>query len=94
MFKLKITIMGIFTEIYSFGLNVIQDTNVVWDAKCCAGQSFIQFLWGTDWVHNQNMCLLDWVCKLIIKYKLPFSFKAATPCSINKCLWKCCTGHK
>ena len=48
MFKLKITIMGIFTEIYSFGLNVIQDTNVVWDAKCCAGQSFIQFLWGTD----------------------------------------------
>ena len=19
------------------------------------GQSFIQFLWGTDWFHNQNM---------------------------------------
>ena len=27
--------------------------------------------------------LLDWVCKLIRKYILPFSFKAATPCSIN-----------
>ena len=29
MFKLKIIIMGIFTEIYSFGLNVARDTNVV-----------------------------------------------------------------
>ena len=85
MFKLKITIMGIFTEIYSFGLNVVWDTN---------GQSFTQFLWGTDWVHNQDMCLLDWMCRLIRKYKLPFSFKAAVPCSINKCLWQCCVGHK
>ena len=49
MFRLKITIMWIFTEIYSFKLNV------VWDTKCHTGQSFIQFLWGTDWVHNQNM---------------------------------------
>ena len=31
MFRLKIAIMGIFTEIYSFGLNV------VWDTKCCTG---------------------------------------------------------
>ena len=54
--------------------------------KCCMRQSFIQFLWGTDWVHNQNMCLLDWVSTLIRKYKLSFSFKAATPCSMNKCL--------
>ena len=29
MFRLKNTIMGIFTEIYYFGLNVIWDTNVV-----------------------------------------------------------------
>ena len=31
MLRLKITIMGIFTEIYSFRLNVVQDTNVVQD---------------------------------------------------------------
>ena len=86
MFRLKITVMAIFTEIYSFRLNVVWDTNVVQDAKCYTGQYFIQFLWGTDWVHNQNMCLLDWVCRLLRKNKLPFSFKAATPCSINKCL--------
>ena len=78
--------MAKFTEIYSFRLNVVQDTNFVRDTKCCMGQSFIQFLWGADWVHSQNMCLLDWVCRLIRKYKLPFSFEAATPYSINKCL--------
>ena len=72
------TAMAIFTEIYSFRLHVVPDT------KCCTGQSFIQFLWGTDWVQNKNMCLLDWVCRLIRNYKLLFSFKAATPCSINK----------
>ena len=33
-----------------------------------------------------KICLLDMVCSLIRKYKLPFSFKAATPSSINKCL--------
>ena len=38
MFRLKITVMEIFTEIYSFRLNV------VWDTKCCMGQSFNQFL--------------------------------------------------
>ena len=80
MFRLKITVMAVFTEIYSFRLND------VWDTKCCTGQSFIQFLCGTDWVHNQNMSLLDWVYRQIRKNKLPFSFKAATPCSINKCL--------
>ena len=48
MFRLKITITGIFTEIYSFRLNVVRDTNVIRDTKCCMGQSFIQFLWGTD----------------------------------------------
>ena len=84
MFRLKIIIMTIFTEIYFFRLNVSQDTNVVQDTKCCMGQSFIQFLWEADWVYNQNMCFLDWVCRLIRKYKLPFSFKTATPCSINK----------
>ena len=42
MFRLKITVMGMFTEIYSFRLNVVQGT------KCHTGQSFIQFLWGTD----------------------------------------------
>ena len=86
MFRLKITVMVIFTEIYSFRLNIVRDTNVVQDTKCRTGQSFIPFLWGTDCVHNQNMCLSDWVCRLIRKYKLPFSFKVATPCSINKCL--------
>ena len=80
MFRLKITVMLMFTEIYYFMLNVVRDT------KCCKGQSFIQFLLGTDWVHNQNMCFLDWVCRLVRKYQLHFSFKAATPCSINKCL--------
>ena len=53
--------------------------------KCHTGQSFIQFLWGKHWVHNQNICLLHWVCRLIRKYKLLFSFKAVTPCGINKC---------
>ena len=53
--------------------------------KC---QYSIQFLWRTDWVHNQNMCLLDWVGRLHRKYKLPFSFHAATPCIINKFLSK------
>ena len=86
MFRLKITVMAIFTEIYSFMLNDVQDINVLRDTKCCMGQSFIQFLWGTDLVYNQNMCLLDWVCRLIRKYKLSFSFKAATPFRINKCL--------
>ena len=84
-FRLKIIVMAIFTEISSFRLNVVQDPNVVRDTKCHMWQSFILFLWGTDWVHNQNMCFLDWVCRLIRKYKLPVSFKAATPCSINKC---------
>ena len=85
MFRLKITVMAIFTEIYSFRLNVVWDANVVWDTKCRTGQYFIQFLWGTDSVHNQNMCLLQWVCRLIRKYKSPLRFRAATPCSINKC---------
>ena len=48
MFRLKITIMGTFTEIYSFRLNDVWDTNVIWDTKCCMGQSFIEFLWGAD----------------------------------------------
>ena len=47
MFWLKITVMSIFAEIYSFRLNVVRDTNVR-DTNCRTGQSFIQFLWGTD----------------------------------------------
>ena len=86
MFRLKITVMAIFTKIHSFRLNVVQDTNVIGDTKCCTRQSFIQSLRGTDCIHNQNMCLLDWVCRLIRKYKLPFSFKAVTPFGKNKCL--------
>ena len=85
MFRLKITVMAIFTEIYSFRLNVVRDTNVAQDTKC-TGQSFIQLLWETDGVHKQNICLLDWVCRLIRNNKLSFSFRAATPCSISKCL--------
>ena len=53
MFKLIIIVTAIFTEIYSFRLNV------VWDRKCHMGQFLIQFLLGTDRVHNQNMRLLD-----------------------------------
>ena len=63
MFRLKIKVMAIFTEIYSFRLDVVQGH-----------------------IYNQNMCFLDWVCRLISKYKLLVSFKAATPCCINKCL--------
>ena len=48
MFRLKITVMAIFTEIYSFRLNVVWDRNVVQDTECCMRQSFIQFLWGAD----------------------------------------------
>ena len=48
MFRLKVTVMAIFAEIHSFGLNVIWDANVVWDTKCRTGQYFIQFLWVTD----------------------------------------------
>ena len=33
--------MAIFTEIYSFKLNVAWDANVVQDTKCHTGQSFI-----------------------------------------------------
>ena len=44
MFRLKIIVVAIFTEIYSFRLNVLRDTNVVQDTKCRTGQSFIQFL--------------------------------------------------
>ena len=86
MFRLKNAGMEIFTEIYSFRLNVVRDTNVVQDTICRTGQSFIQFLWGTDCVYYQDMCLLEWVCRLIRKYKLPFSFTAATHCRINKSL--------
>ena len=39
MFRLKITVMTIFTELYSFRLNV------VWDTKYQMEQYFIQFLW-------------------------------------------------
>ena len=42
MFRLKIIVMAIFTKIYYFRLNIVQDK------KCRMGQSFIQFLWGTD----------------------------------------------
>ena len=45
---LKITVMAKFTEIHSFRLNVIWDTNVIQDTKCHTGQSFVQFLRGTD----------------------------------------------
>ena len=31
MFSLKTTVMAIFTEIYSFSLNAVRDTNVVRD---------------------------------------------------------------
>ena len=55
MFKLKITVMAKFTEIFSFRLNVVWDANVVWGTKCHTGQSFVQFLWGADWGNNQNM---------------------------------------
>ena len=60
-------------------LNVVRDTNVVRDnlsSSFCGEQ--IAFI--------TKICLLDWVCRLLRKYKLPFSFKAATPCRINKCL--------
>ena len=83
--------MGIFTEIYSFRLNVY-GTQMLYGTQNVT-KSFIQFLWGADWIHIQNMCLLYRVCMLIRKYKLPLSFKAAIPCSINKCLWKCCTEY-
>ena len=41
------------------------------------------FFVGNRLSSSKNMCLLDWVCRLLRKYKLSFSFKAATPCSIN-----------
>ena len=41
MFRLKITVAAISTEIYSFRLNVVPDINVVQDTKCCTGQTFI-----------------------------------------------------
>ena len=41
MFWLKITVFAIFTEIYSFRLNVVWETNVVGHTKCCTGQSLI-----------------------------------------------------
>ena len=63
----------------SLRLNVIQDTNVVRDNlsfNFCVGQ--IEFI--------TKICLLDWVCRLPRKYKLPLSFKAATSYSISKYL--------
>ena len=47
--------MAIFTEIYSFKLNVVWDTNPAQNTKCCTGKYFIQFLRGTDQVYDQNM---------------------------------------
>ena len=44
MFRLKTAVMAIFTEIYSFRLNVVRDKNVVRDTKCRTGQDLIQFL--------------------------------------------------
>ena len=41
MFRLKITVMAIFTEVYSFRLNVGWDRNVIRDTKCRTEQSFI-----------------------------------------------------
>ena len=55
MFWSKITVMAIFTEIYSFKLNVAWDTNPAQNTKCCTGKYFIQFLRGTDRVYDQNM---------------------------------------
>ena len=76
MFRLKITVMAIFTEIHSFRLNV------AWDTKCCMGQSFIQFLWEQiEFI--AKMCLLDGFVGYLE------NIKSATPCSINKCLKKC-----
>ena len=40
--------MEIFTEMYFFRLNVVQDTNFVWDTNVVLGQFFIQFFGGTD----------------------------------------------
>ena len=50
--------------------------NVVWDNLL--SNSYGEQIEQTD-------CLLDLVSRLIRKYKLPFSFYAATPCKINKC---------
>ena len=36
MFRLKIKVMAIFTEIYSFRLDVVQDTDVIYITKICA----------------------------------------------------------
>ena len=52
MFWLKITVMAIFTEIYSFKLNVAWDTNAAQNTKCCTGKYFTQFLRGIDQVYD------------------------------------------
>ena len=71
--------MKIFTEIYIFRLNVVWDTNVVQDNL---SSNFL----GEQIEFRTKICVRLCVCRLLRKYKLPFSFNAATPSSISKCL--------
>ena len=74
MFKLKNCSYG---NIY---WNILFEVKYCTGYKCLTGQSFIQFLWGTtDWVHNQNVSLLDWVCRLLRKNKLFLVSKLVHP---------------
>ena len=83
--------MGTFTEIYSFRLNVVQDTNAVQDANViCDNLSFSFCAEQIEFITKICVCLN----RLLRKYKLHFSLKAATPLGINKCPSKCRTGHK
>ena len=60
MFRLKITVMVIFTEIYSFRLNIVRDTNVVWD-------NLSSNFYGEQIEFIPKICLVDWVSRLIGK---------------------------
>ena len=78
--------MEIFTEIYSFRLNVVRDTNVVRDNLSNFYGEQIEFI--------TKICLLHWVLGYLENINCLLVFEAATSCNISKCLSKCHTRHK
>ena len=59
MFRLKITVMGIFTEIYSFRLNV-WGTNFVQEKMLYGNLSF-NFFWEESEIIKKYVCQIECV---------------------------------
>ena len=57
---------------------------MLYGTQCVIWGNLSSNFYGEQIEYITKICLLDWVCGLIRKYKFPFSFKTATPSSINK----------